>query len=68
LLRLALLADVPRLTGSLAATSRGGQIIVEKKDKIKAAVGHSPDFVDSLLAAWWCRTDQPKSSFRVRRG
>jgi hypothetical protein len=47
---------------------REWQIIVEKKDKIKAAVGHSPDFADSLLAAWWCRTYQPKSSFRVRRG
>jgi hypothetical protein len=46
---------------------RERQIIVEKKDKIKAAIGHSPDFADSLLAAWWCRAYQPKSSFRVRR-
>ena len=41
--------------------------IVEKKDKIKAAIGHSPDFADSLLAAWWCRTYRAKSLFRVRR-
>jgi hypothetical protein len=48
--------------------AREWQIIVQKKDKIKAAIGHSPDFADSLLAAWWCRTYQPKGSFRVRRG
>jgi hypothetical protein len=46
---------------------RERQIIVEKKDKIKAAIGHSPDFADSLLAAWWCKTYKPKSLFRVRR-
>jgi hypothetical protein len=40
--------------------------IAEKKDKIKA--GHSPDFADSLLAAWWCRAYRPKVTFRVRRG
>lgn len=42
------------------------QTIVEKKDKIKAAIGHSPDFADSLLAAWWCKTYRPSSGFRVR--
>ena len=42
--------------------------IVKKKDKIKAAIGHSPDFADSLLAAWWCKTYQPtRPVFRVRR-
>jgi len=41
--------------------------IVENKDKIKAAIGHSPDFADSLLAAWWCKTYKPKPPFRVRR-
>ena len=41
--------------------------IVEKKDKIKAIIGHSPDFADSLLAAWWCRAYRAKSLFRVRR-
>ena len=41
--------------------------IVEKKDKIKAAIGHSPDFADSLLAAWGCRAYRAKSLFRVRR-
>jgi hypothetical protein len=46
---------------------RERQIIVEKKDKIKAAIGHSPDFADSLLAAWWCRTYREKAVFRVRR-
>jgi hypothetical protein len=40
--------------------------IVEKKDRIKAALGHSPDFADSLLAAWWCRTYRPRVAFRVR--
>jgi len=44
------------------------QIVVEKKDQIKAAIGHSPDFADSLLAAWWCRTYRQQSTFRVRRG
>ena len=36
------------------------------QDKIKAAIGHSPDFADSLLAAWWCRAHPPKPLFRVR--
>lgn len=40
---------------------------VEAKDKIKAAIGHSPDFEDSLLAAWWAKTFKPPTSaFRVR--
>jgi hypothetical protein len=42
--------------------------LVEKKDKIKAAIGHSPGFADRLLAAWWCRTYKEKTVFRVRRG
>jgi len=29
--------------------------IVEKMDRIKAALGHSPDFADSLLGACWRR-------------
>ena len=41
--------------------------IVEKKDKIKAVIGHSPDFADSLLATWWCKAHRPKVMFRVRR-
>lgn len=28
-------------------------VIVDKKDKIKAAIGHSPDYADSLQSAWW---------------
>jgi hypothetical protein len=31
-------------------------MIVEKKDKIKAAIRHSPEFADSSMAAWWRRT------------
>jgi hypothetical protein len=40
--------------------------IVEKKDRIKAALWHSPDFADSLLAAWWRRMYRPRVAFRVR--
>ena len=52
--------------------------IVEKKDRIKAALGHlrwprgrhapqpSSDFADSLLAASWCKTYRPRVAFRVR--
>ena len=40
--------------------------IVEEKDRIKAALRHSPDFADSLLAAWWRRTYRPRVAVRVR--
>lgn len=58
---LQLLDDLPhadKLRRELAAhhyETRERQVIVEKKDKIKAAIGHSPDFADSLLAVWWCK-------------
>jgi hypothetical protein len=45
---------------------RERQTIVEKKDKIKAVNRHSPDFAESLLAAWWCKTYRPNPVFRVR--
>lgn len=32
---------------------KGKVIIVDKKDKIKERIGHSPDYADSLQAAWW---------------
>ncbi|HYF47126.1 MAG TPA: hypothetical protein VD926_13005 [Acidimicrobiales bacterium] len=48
----------------MACGTRSG--IVDKKDKVKAAIGHSPDFADGLLAAWWCKTYRPVVSFRVR--
>jgi hypothetical protein len=56
--QLKLLATLPhadklkRELGAHHYQPRERQIIVEKKDKIKAAIGHSPDFADSLLAAW----------------
>ena len=65
-------ADLPfldklkRELGAHHYETRQRQVIVEKKDKIKAAIGHSPDFADSLLAAWWCRTYRPVMGFRVR--
>ena len=40
---------------------------VEDKAKIKTAIGHSPDYADSLLAAWWVKNDKPKIGFRVRQ-
>lgn len=40
---------------------------VEDKAKIKTAIGHSPDYADSLLAAWWVKTDIPRIIFRVRQ-
>jgi hypothetical protein len=46
----------PSLKRELAAhhyETRERQVIVEKKDKIKAAIRHSPG-ADSLLAAWRC--------------
>jgi len=46
---------------------RERQIIVAKKDKNNAAIGHSLDFADILLAAWWCKDARPKPLFRVRR-
>ena len=30
-------------------------------DKIKGVIGYSPEFADSLMAAWWCRTYRAKS-------
>lgn len=42
------------------------QTMLEPKDKIKAAIGHSPDFADSLLAAWWAMTYREAVTFRVR--
>lgn len=33
--------------------TKGRQIIVFKKDKIKEQIGHSPDYADSLQSAWW---------------
>ena len=42
------------------------QTFLEPRDKIKAAIGHSPNFADSLLAAWWAKTDRPRDGFRVR--
>lgn len=47
-------------------TTKDRQLVVESKDKIKAAIGHSPDFADSLLAANWVRTYKPRIGFRVR--
>lgn len=69
---LLLLEELPhadKLRRELAAHHyevRERQTIVEKKDKIKASIGHSPDFADSLLAAWWCKTYRPAVGFRVR--
>jgi hypothetical protein len=40
--------------------------LLEKKAKIKAAMGHSPDFAVSLLAAWWGTTYRPSVGFGVR--
>lgn len=31
----------------------GKVIVVDKKDKIKDRIGHSPDYADSLQSAWW---------------
>ncbi len=56
-----------RELGAYHREVRERMTIVEKKDKIKAAIGHSPDFADSSLAAWWCQTYRPRTVFRVRR-
>jgi phage terminase small subunit len=55
-----------RELGAHRHETRERQVIVEKKDKIKAAIGHSPDFADNLLAAWCGRTYKPSVGFRVR--
>lgn len=34
------------------------QTIVESKPKMKARLGRSPDYSDSLLAAWWCQANE----------
>lgn len=63
------LPDADRLRRELAAhhyENRERMVIVEKKDKIKAAIGHSPDYADSLLAAWWVKTYRETVVFRVR--
>jgi hypothetical protein len=52
---------------TIGETRRERQI-VEKKNRIKASIGHSPDFADSLLAAWWCKMYQLTARLRVRRG
>jgi hypothetical protein len=36
------------------------QTIVESKIKMKSRLGRSPDYSDSLLAAWWCRSNAPE--------
>ncbi|MCW2721088.1 MAG: hypothetical protein JWR81_4910 [Pseudonocardia sp.] len=38
------------------------------KDTIKAVIGHSPHFADSLSASWVVPDVSRKGSFRVRRG
>lgn len=63
------LPDAAKLRQELGAhhyETQERKVIVEKKDKIKAAIGHSPDFADSLLAAWWCKSYQSVPIFRVR--
>jgi hypothetical protein len=50
----------------ITTRSASGVMSVEKKDRLVAAIGHSPDFADNLLAACWCRTYRPAVGFRVR--
>lgn len=47
---------------------RERQTVVESKQKLKKRLGRSPDYLDSLQAAWWCEqmgadSRQPSISF-----
>lgn len=35
---------------------RERQIVVESKEKLKERLGRSPDFADSVMAAWWIKS------------
>ena len=58
-------SDRPR-SGFLQHQQRHRRTLIDKSRD--APLGHTPDFADSLLAAWWCRAYRPKVVFRVRRG
>ena len=48
----------------------GQEIVVEKKEKIKMRIGHSPDQADSLSIACWCmhqNTDKKDKEHNSRR-
>jgi len=69
---LRLLASLPYLVelrtdmASHQYETRERQTVVESKQKLKARLGRSPDYLDSLQAAWWCKHSAQESGFRVR--
>lgn len=49
------LPDVPELTAALTQTTytfKGDKLIIEPKEAIKAKLGYSPDFLDSLILSF----------------
>ncbi len=59
-------SDLKRDLAAHQYETKERQTIVESKDKLKARLGKSPDFSDSVMAAWWCRANQNMNVPSVR--
>lgn len=59
-------SELKRDFGAHQYETKERQTVVASKDKVKKLLGRSPDYSDSVLAAWWCKNDKPRGGFRVR--
>lgn len=50
-------AELKRELSAHHYTPKERAIVVDDKKKVKERLGRSPDFADSLQAAWWCKSN-----------